>query len=127
MGVTVIGLVLLVFLNDTTPLWYIVAVLVILGTGFGLFTSPNTNAVMSSVERKYYGVASGTVSTMRLLGQMFSMGLAMMLFAIVIGRVEITPEYYPRFLISMHYAFILFAVLSCIGIFTSLVRGKTRG
>ena len=49
--------------------------------------------------------------TMRLLGQMLSMGIASMIFAIVIGRVEITPAFYPQFVISVHYTFILFTIL----------------
>jgi hypothetical protein len=102
-------------------------VLAILGLGFGLFSSPNTNAIMSSVEKKYYGVASGINGTMRLLGQMLSMGIAMMLFAIVIGQVEITPEHYAQFTTSLHYAFILFTVMCVIGIFASLARGKRSG
>jgi len=77
---------------------------------------------MSSVEKRYYGVASGLVGTMRLLGQMLSMGIAMMIFAVVIGRVEITPEYYHLFILSLHYAFILFTVLCTIGVYASLQR-----
>jgi len=61
---------------------------------------------------------------MRLLGQMLSMGIAMMIFAIVIGPVEITPPYYSQFSLSLHYAFILFTVFCIIGVFTSLERGK---
>jgi MFS family permease len=125
MALTAIGLFLLVFLTEETPIWYLVLILLVLGAGFGLFSSPNTNAIMSSVEKKYYGVASGMNGTMRLLGQMLSMGLAMMIFAIFIGPVEITPEYYHQFVSSLHYAFILFTVFCIIGIFASLVRGKT--
>ena len=91
-----------------------------------MFASPNTNAIMSSVEKRYYGVASGMNGTMRLLGQMLSMGIAMMLFALIIGRVEITPEYYPRFISSMHYTFVLFMVLCIAGIAASLKRGKRQ-
>jgi len=69
-------------------------------------------------------VASGMNGTMRLLGQMLSMGIAMMLFAVVIGPVEITPEYYPQFVSSLHYAFILFTIFCVVGVFASLVRGK---
>lgn len=126
MALTTLGLFLLIFLTDTTPIWYIIISLIILGTGFGFFTSPNTNAVMSSVEKRYYGVASGTLATMRLLGQMLSMGFAMMLFAIFIGPVQITPEYYPQFMESLQIAFIFFTVLCGTGIFFSLVRGKMR-
>ncbi|WP_428373965.1 MFS transporter [Methanoregula sp.] len=127
MGLTALGLFLFIFLNEMTPLWYILVVLMILGIGFGVFSSPNINAIMSAVEKRYYGVASGISSTMRLLGQMLSMGIAMMLFAIVIGQVEITPQYYPQFTTSLHWAFILFTVLCVIGIFASLARGKRRG
>lgn len=124
MAFTALGLFLLIFLTESTSLWHLIITLVILGIGFGLFSSPNTNAIMSSVDKKFYGVASGMNGTMRLLGQMLSMGIAMMIFAIVIGPVEITPEYYPQFVLSMHYAFILFTAFCILGIFASLVRGN---
>lgn len=124
MTFTALGLFLLIFLTETTPIWHLIITLVILGIGFGLFSPPNTNAIMSSVDKRFYGVASGMNGTMRLIGQMLSMGVAMMIFAIVIGPVEITPEYYPQFVLSLHYAFILFTVFCIIGIFASLVRGK---
>jgi len=124
MAFTALGLFLLIFLTETTPIWYLVVILIILGVGFGLFSSPNTNAIMSSVDRRFYGVASGMNGTMRLLGQMLSMGIAMMIFAIIIGPVQITPAYYPRFVLSLHYAFILFTAFCILGVFASLVRGK---
>ena len=126
MTFTALGLFLLIFLTETTPIWYLVVILIVLGVGFGLFSSPNTNAIMSSVDKRFYGVASGTNATMRLLGQMLSMGIAMMIFAIIIGPVEITPAYYPQFVLSLHYAFILFTAFCIIGVFASLVRGKTE-
>jgi MFS family permease len=126
MALTAAGLILLIFFTDTISLWYLVLCLVILGAGFGLFSSPNTNAIMSSVEKRNYGVASGMVGTMRLLGQMFSMGVAMLLFALIIGPVEITSTYYPQFQTSMHVGFILFAAFCVVGVFFSLVRGRVR-
>jgi hypothetical protein len=57
---------------------------------------------------------------------MLSMGVAMMLFALLIGRVEITPAYYPQFVTSLHYAFVLFTVLCIFGIAASLNRGKRQ-
>jgi len=126
MALTVIGLFLFTFLNQETSLGFIVASLVLLGFGFALFSSPNTNAVMSSVEKRFYGVASGTLATMRQVGMTFSMGLAMLLFALFIGRVQITPEYHLPFLKSVNVAFIIGAVLCFGGIFASLARGKLR-
>jgi EmrB/QacA subfamily drug resistance transporter len=126
MGLTVIGLAFFIFLNSATSLWYIVAGLAIIGLGFALFSSPNVNAVMSSVDRTYYGVASATLATMRQIGMTFSMGMVMLIFGIYIGHVQITPEYYPAFISSVNIAFTIFAVLCLAGIFASLARGRLR-
>ncbi|MHC1708642.1 MAG: MFS transporter [Bacteroidales bacterium] len=120
------GLFTLVFLNHDTSVTSIVITLLLLGMGFALFSSPNTNAIMSSVERKYYGIASAAVGTMRLTGQAISMSIAMLVFTVIIGKVTITPEVFPLFLQSTHIAFIIFAILCLLGIFASLARGKLR-
>ena len=49
MGVTCIGLLPMLFLSPDTPIGFILANLLLLGLGFALFSSPNTNAVMSAV------------------------------------------------------------------------------
>jgi EmrB/QacA subfamily drug resistance transporter len=126
MALTATGLVLLIFVNAATPLGAILADLALLGLGFALFSSPNMNAIMGSVERRFYGVASGTLGTMRLVGQMLSMGIATLLFAVYIGHVEITPETYSLFLLSAKTAFAIFAALCVGGIFASLTRGNLR-
>lgn len=126
MGFTAAGLVLFTFLKSQTHLAYIVVGLILLGFGFALFSSPNTNAVMSSIERRFYGVGSATLGTMRLTGQMLSMGITMLIFALHIGSARITPEYYPLFLTSTKTAFIIFAALCFGGIFASMARGKVR-
>jgi MFS family permease len=124
MALTTIGLIPFIFLGFHTSVSYITIALIVIGTGFGLFSSPNTNAIMSSVERKYYGIASASVGTMRMTGQSISMGIAMLIFAMNIGKVKITPGFYPLFLDSTRIAFIIFTLLCSVGIFASLVRGK---
>lgn len=126
MGLITIGLSLFIFLGEKTSLGFIIASLILIGFGFGFFASPNTNAIMSSVNQRFYGVASATLATMRQVGMSFSMGITMLLFAIYIGRVEIIPEYYPLFLSSTKIAFIIFTALCSGGIFASLVKGKTQ-
>jgi EmrB/QacA subfamily drug resistance transporter len=124
MVVMTIGLFLFSLLDNETTLTFIIFNLILLGFGYALFSSPNTNAIMTSVEKRYYGIASGTLGTMRLVGQMLSMGIAMLLFALFIGRVQITPEYYSSFVESIKAAFMIFSVLCFIGIFASMARGK---
>lgn len=126
MAFTTLGLFLFSFLNEETTMEYIIASLIIIGFGFALFSSPNTNAVMSSVEKKFYGVASATLGTMRLTGQMLSTGIATLILTIYVGNVQIVPENYSLFLGSEKAAFIVFAALCFAGIFASLARGKVR-
>ncbi|MEO0092380.1 MAG: MFS transporter [candidate division WOR-3 bacterium] len=126
MAITFLGLVLFILLRETTGIGFVVFNLVLLGLGFALFSSPNTNAIMSAVEKRFYGVASGMLGTMRLIGQMFSMGIVMLLFAVIIGRVQITAQYYLPLLKSIKITFMIFAILCFGGIFASLARGKLR-
>jgi EmrB/QacA subfamily drug resistance transporter len=123
---TTAGLFLLSFLQATTPLVWIVFNLILMGLGFALFSSPNINAIMSSVDKRSYGVAAATLSTMRVTGQVFSMGVVMLLFALYIGKIKITPQSYPLFLTTMQLAFRILAVFCLVGTFASLARGRVR-
>jgi EmrB/QacA subfamily drug resistance transporter len=125
MALTCGGLLYFSFIDDGTAMGVIILGLVVVGLGLALFSSPNTNAIMGSVESRYYGVASAVLSTMRMIGNMFSMGVVTLLFSLFIGRVEITPEYYTPFLQSMKTAFLIFAALCFFGIFASLASRKS--
>jgi EmrB/QacA subfamily drug resistance transporter len=126
MAVTSLGLATFTLIDGGTTIFIIIVSLSLLGFGLALFSSPNTNTVMSSVERKLYGIASSTLGTMRLLGQMFSQGITMIIFAICIGRLEIQPEVYSQLLYSIKIAFTVFLVFSLVGIVVSLADGNKR-
>jgi MFS family permease len=125
MGLTAIGLIMLCFVTAASPVYLIVLLLIIMGIGFGLFSSPNSNAIMSSVEKKHLGVASGVVGTMRMAGQMLSMGIAMMLLSVYVGDAEITQAAYPGLIAGMRTGFVIFSLLCVVGIFASLARNKS--
>jgi EmrB/QacA subfamily drug resistance transporter len=109
-------------LSETTPVAAIIVILAVLGVGVGLFSSPNTTAVMGSVGKRYYGSASAMVAMMRSLGMMMSMGLVLVVFAVIMGSTVVTPAIFPEFLASMNLIFLVFAVLSVFGIFLSLKK-----
>ena len=127
MGITASGLILLCFITEATPDYFIVLLLLLMGIGFGLFSSPNSNAIMSSVEKRHLGVASGVVGTMRMVGQMMSMGIAMMLISLYIGERTINPSTYPGLISAMRTGFVIFSILSVLGIFASLARHGKMG
>jgi len=121
------GLIVFIFVDAGTSLKLIIGNLILIGFGFALFVSPNTNAVMSSAPKTAYGVASAMLATMRQVGMVLSMGVALLMFTLYnIADVQITPEYYPLFQQSMKTSFIIFAILCFGGIFASLARGKMR-
>ncbi len=126
MGLLSAGLVLLAFLSANTGVGFIVAVLILHGLGYALFSSPNVNAIMGSVEKRHYGVASAMTGTMRLIGQMLSMGIVTLILALYLGPVEITPEQSEGFLRGARSAFLVSAILCSGGVLASLVRGKIR-
>jgi EmrB/QacA subfamily drug resistance transporter len=124
MALVALGLALLAFLDKQTRVPFVVISLIVLGLGYGLFSSPNMNAIMSSVDKRLYGVASATVGTVRLIGQMMSMSITILIFSLVIGRVRIDPAVYDQLLKSIRIAFGVFTLLCFGGIFASMVRGK---
>jgi len=81
---------------------------------------------MSSVEKANYGIASSTLATMRLLGQMSSMGIVMLIFSLILGRIKITPEVYPLFINALKIAFYIFTGLCIFGGYAALKRGKIK-
>jgi EmrB/QacA subfamily drug resistance transporter len=126
MGIISVSLIGLVFVTTHTSMLFIASMLFALGLGFGLFSSPNSNIIMSSVDKKYYGQASATMGTMRLTGQSLSMGIATMVIALFVGDKAITPEMYSGFMKSFQGLFILFAILCAVGTYTSSLRVKKQ-
>jgi EmrB/QacA subfamily drug resistance transporter len=126
MALNILGLIPLIFIHNDTSIHYIVFCLIVLGIGFALFSSPNVNATMSAVENKYYGVASATLGTMRLTGQMLSMGITMLVFAVILGNQPLAKANNPLLLQSTHIIFFVLSIVCCGGIWASLARGKVH-
>lgn len=120
------GLAFFAFLSHDTPISYIVGVLIWVGLGFALFSSPNMNTIMSSVERRQYGQASGLASSMRVFGQIISMSIITLLISINFGSqsVEAVPD--ELFLNALKWGFIVFALIGIPGIYFSFFRGNVK-
>lgn len=125
MGLTTIGLFVFIFLSKSTSMGIVIANLMLIGLGFALFSSPNTKAVMSSVDKSFYGVASSTLATMRLVGQAISMTIVTLITTLFMGTLNIgSQDYIAQFLKSSKASFIVFSVICCFGIIASLARGS---
>lgn len=116
---------LMLGLTASPTLQYIICCQIIIGCGYGCFVSPNTSLIMGSVTPDRYNEASSVVGTMRLLGQVFSLGIISVVFALVIGRVEIMPAVYDDFVLSFKTGYCIFAVL-CLGVLLLSLPWKFR-
>lgn len=136
MSLMCLSLVLLSLLELNTPLIYVIIALLMLGVGMGLFSAPNTSAVMGSVDARQLGVASGTLSTMRFVGQSLSLAfmgafaatvippdLLQAIFGGIISEKTVSAE---AFLRGENIAFTAGAVLAACGVITSMVRGAQK-
>lgn len=126
MALCAIGLALFAFINANTSLQTIICLLVIMGTGFALFSSPNMNTIMSSVEKHQYGIASGISATMRVVGQMVSMTIVTLFFALYFGASQVSDVPPATFIKSMSLAFGVFAIICVFGIWFSYSRGNMQ-
>ncbi len=125
MGMVALGLLALAFISAETSISYIAASQLLLGAGFGLFSSPNTNAVMSSVGKAHLGVASSILGTVRLFGQVASMGIASAVLTLSTGSASLqASESASHILKASRILFIVFFALCVLGIFASLARGR---
>jgi len=126
MGLNALGLFLFTLLGISTPVWMITLNLALIGFGFALFSSPNTNAIMGSVDKQFYGVAASAVSTMRMIGMATSMTIVTLLIALFVGDTELHQTDPDLFLTSFRIAFAVFGILCTGGIFASFARGNVR-
>ena len=124
MLLTTAGILVFLFLNQQTSMYLVIPNLALIGLGFALFSSPNTNAVMSSVPPRLYGIASSTLGTMRNVGQAVSMAIVTLIMAAYLGQAQLS-QVDPRVLMStVHTAFLIFFVLCCLGVLASAARGR---
>jgi EmrB/QacA subfamily drug resistance transporter len=126
MAISVIGIAMLAFIEIDTSQSFIIVALAILGFGFGLFSSPNTNMLMSSVDKRFYGIASATVSTMRTTGMMFSIAIASLSVHVFVGEKTINDSNLDLFIHSSKVVFLVFTILCIIGVFSSLVGKRVK-
>ncbi|MDR2496975.1 MAG: MFS transporter [Tannerellaceae bacterium] len=124
MAIVALGLLSLCFVSESTPFAALMLMLACLGLGFGLFSSPNTNVIMSSVGKAHYSMASATAGTMRLTGQAFSMGIALMAMSMSLGSVRLSPALHADMLYGMRLVFIICTALCAGGVWMSAARSR---
>ncbi len=126
MSLCTVGLVMSAMLTASTPLLMLYSILVVMGLGFGFFSTPNSTAIMGSVTPKDYGVASSVIATMRTTGMLTGMTIITVLLAHYLGNRPINHDTIDGFMVTMQRAMVLFSILGLVAIFFSAGRIKIR-
>jgi EmrB/QacA subfamily drug resistance transporter len=117
------GLVALSRIGLETPIAYVVAALVVIGLGIGLFSSPNTSAALGTVPAERRGVASGVLGTARNVGMMLGIALAgAVLSSVSLGVSEGTGSAVGA---AVQAAFLVAAGSTALGALASFVRDRS--
>ena len=134
LGVSSLGLLGLVTITPTTPYWLLAIFMALMGGGSGFFISPNTNAIMSSVEPLKRGSAAGILTMLNNTGQMLSIAIvfplalsavpmaAMMQVFIYGGGMSQFPAALAIFLHGVHLAFLVSFAISVIAMIVAALR-----
>ena len=113
-------------IDSDTSLYYIAACLMTLGFGFGLFTTPNNNAALSSVDKERLGIATALLNLSRVIGNMTGIAMVMILVSLIIGHAELKPEQFPALLVTIRWALALSCIYTVAGAWFSYTRGNIR-
>ncbi len=102
-----LGTLMLVFVDQQRSLTYIGSALMILGLGFGLFSTPNSNSIFGSVAETKLGIVSALLNLARMMGQMLGMIIITLLISLLIGKTKITPEQYQSLYMVLRWTLVL--------------------
>lgn len=125
MTITALTLVILSFLQEDQSVYTVIAINAVSGIGFALFSSPNTNAIMSYVNKGDFAVASSVLATMRSLGQTFNMAIVTITVTLMLGEATLMQAEPEAIMKVMKLLFLIGAGFSAAGIFFSVKRGKS--
>ena len=126
MGIATVALLILTFLNGDTPIYLVILAMILQGIGMGLFSSPNMNAIMSSVPPKDAPTASASQATMRTIGQTMSLGLLTLVFAWIMGSLPLATKYAGMVVQASQIICGICTVACILAIFASLVGVRSK-
>ncbi len=140
-NLTILGLALtaaailgLAFIDQATPFWFIAVLMIMMGVGGGMYSSPNTSSIMNTVPPDRRGTAAGTRMMLMNTGQMFSLALAFPLVLSGIPQADmmnlflygggISTQALAVFQSGLHEAFLLFFVFAMVALSVAMLRPR---
>ncbi|WP_390881777.1 MFS transporter [Alteromonas oceanisediminis] len=118
------GFALLNGISPSTSTAYISGSLLLIGIGFGLFSTPNNNAIMGAASRDEVGVASASMNLSRTIGNLFGMSLVNLMMHHYLGDASLTSAKNAELMTTISLAFTMSLVFVMVACVTSAIRGR---
>ena len=120
-------------LTESSPVAFIVLMLMAQSAGMALFNSPNQSSLLSAVERNQYGVVSALTQLIRNSANVTSIAVATTVVVVTMGTygVEpsldaVSPDVADAFVAGLKWSFILMAAMLLTGVALAVIRGERR-
>ena len=113
-------------MNIQTSVTFITSSFLLIGIGFGLFSTPNNNAIMGAARRHEVGAAAASMNLARTIGNLLGMSLVNLMVHFYLGNTQFTPEQNPALIKTVEMALhmsLAFVVVACV---ISVLRGQSR-
>ena len=137
MMLSVLGLIILSRITETSHLWEVIPGLVLVNSGMGMFYSPNSSSILSAVGRESYGVVSGFLNLVRNSANVISLAIATTIVTLTMGSLGFEPSLEAvrndavvgvrgAFTVGMRYAFYVLICLVIASMAVSFLQGSAR-
>ena len=137
LGVSSVGFILLTGIGPTITFQQLSLPLILVGSGMGLFASPNRASIMNSVPDTERGVASGTSTTLVNVGATFSLAIAFTVMSLTTPMKDLQlvflgvqssgpAPWIGDFINSIRSVYYLSTLLLLVAIVPSVMRGKAN-
>ncbi len=120
-------------LTGTSPVVFIVLMLMLQSCGMALFNSPNNSSILGAVERSQYGVVAGLTQLIRNSANVTSIAVATTVVVVTMGSygVEpsldaVSPAVAGAFVAGLKWAFFLMAGMLLTGVVLAVIRGERK-
>jgi MFS family permease len=139
--VSAAGFFILTGIGVTTSFYGIIIPLIMIGSGMGIFASPNRASIMNSVPPPRRGVSAAISTTFVMVGNSFSIGLVFLIIANLIplhaaeqlfsgsfqsSSFVMSNSIVDQFLRSIHSVFFISAIIMIVSIIPSVIKWNKK-
>ena len=130
MALTAAGAFVLAFaLQERSPVWLVIATMMMQSSGNGIFNSPNSSSILSVVDRSRYGVVSALTQLVRNSANVVSVAVSttvvvstMATYGVEPKLEAVNPEVATAFVAGLRWAFLMLGAALATGAAISLYR-----